>query len=95
MPVHEQIAAPPTANMDATDNGSAPTGVYDPERIVGLLDAMADGDFDATAHVLEELARKLRKAARARTALLRVPATSLRAGMALRTSHRKGTELCP
>jgi hypothetical protein len=95
MVVHERIAALPTADMDVTENGSAPTGVYDPEWVVGLLDTMAKGDLDATAHALEQLARRLRKAARARNSLIRVPAASLRAAMALRSSQRKGVESCP
>ena len=95
MAVHKRIAALPTADMDVTESGSAPTGVYDPEWVVGLLDTMAEGDLDATAQALEQLARRLRQAARARNALMRVPAASLRAAMALRSSQRKGIESCP
>jgi hypothetical protein len=95
MAVHERIVALPTASVDLTKHGSAPTGVYDPEWVVSLLDTMAEGDLDATAQTLEQLARRLRKAARARNALMRVPAASLRAAMALRSSRRKGVETCP
>lgn len=92
MAVHKRIAVPPTADMDVTDNRSAPAGVYDPEWVVGLLDTMAEGDLDATAQALEQVVRRLRKAARARNALIRVPAAPLRTAIALRSSQRKGVE---
>ena len=95
MAVHERVAALPTADMDLTEHDCAPTGVYDPEWVVGLLDTLAEGDLDATAQALEQVARRLRKAARARNALIRVPAAPLRAAMALRSSQRKGVESCP
>lgn len=95
MAVHERITALPTSDMYVTENGPAPTGVYDPEWVAGLLDTMAEGDLDATAQALEQLARRLRKSARARNALIRVPAASLRAAMALRSAQRKGVESCP
>ena len=94
MAVHERIAALPTADMDMTEHGSAATGVHDPEWVVSLLDTMAEGDLDATAQALEQLARRLRKAARARNALIRVPAASLRAAMAMRSAQRTGVESC-
>jgi hypothetical protein len=95
MAVHERSAALPTPPVDLTEHGSAPSGVYDPEWVVGLLDTMAEGDLDATAQALEQLARRIRKAARARNALIRVPPAPLRAAMALRSSRRKGVESCP
>ena len=95
MAVHKRIAALPTADMDLTEHGSAPTGMYDPEWVVGLLDTLAEGDLVATAQALEQVARRLRKAARARNALIRVPAAPLIAAMALRSSQRKGVESCP
>ena len=95
MAVHERIAALPTADMDVTENDSALTGEYDPEWVLGLLDTMAEGDLNATAQALEQLARRLRKAARARNALITVPAAPLRAAMALRSSQRKSVESCP
>jgi hypothetical protein len=95
MAVHERIAATPTAFVDLTKRGSAPTGVYDPDWVIGLLDTMAEGDLDATAQALEQLARRLRKAAQARNALIRVPAAPLRAAIVLRSSQRKGVESCP
>ena len=94
MAVHKRITALPTADMDVTENGPAPTGVYDPEWVVGLLDTMAEGDLDATAQALEQLARRLRKAARARKALIGAPAASLKAAIALRCSQRKGVGSC-
>jgi hypothetical protein len=87
MAVHKRTTALPTADMDVTENGPAPTGVYDPEWVVGLLDTMAEGDLEATAQALEQLARRLRKAARARNALIGAPAASLRAAIALRSSQ--------
>lgn len=95
MAVHKRIAALPTADMDVTDNGSAPAGVYDPEWVVSLLDTMAEGDLDATAQALEQLARRLRKAARARKALIGAPAASPRAAIAWRSSQRNGVASCP
>ena len=95
MAVHEAMAGLPTAYMDQKENeGHASTDVYDPAWIVGLLDTMAEGDLDATADTLEQLARRLRKAARARNALIRVPAARLRAAIALRSAQPEGVESC-
>lgn len=96
MAVHEAMAGLPTTYMDQKENDDhASTDVYDPEWIVGLLDTMAEGDLNATADTLEQLARRLRKAAQAKNALIRVPAAPLRAAIALRSSSQpEGVESC-
>ena len=95
MAVHEVVAGLPTGYMDLQENeGHGSTDVYDPEWIASLLDTMAEGDLNATADTLEQLARRLRKAAQARNALIRVPAAPLRAAIALRSSQPEGVESC-
>jgi hypothetical protein len=89
MAVHERTNTPPTHPMELTENGArAVADIDDPEWVAGLLDTMAEGDPDDAAEVLEQLARRLRKAAKARNALARVSTPSLRAAMELRVGRR-------
>ncbi|CAA9400942.1 MAG: hypothetical protein AVDCRST_MAG75-2137 [uncultured Propionibacteriaceae bacterium] len=93
--VHEPPDRVPTWRMDTTErtdglllNGS------DPEWVADLLDTMAEGDHDATAEALEGLARRLRKAAKAKHMLGQVPAASICLAFELRQSRAKATR-CP
>jgi len=75
--------------MDVTDNrsGLAAAGADDPAWVADLLDTMAEGDMDATADVLEGVARRLRKASKARHALTQVSTSSIRAAFELRATR--------
>jgi hypothetical protein len=89
MAVHERTGGPPTHAMELTENRACDVpDIDDPEWVAGLLDMMADGDPDDAAEVLEQLARRLRKAAKARNALAQVSTASLRAAMELRVGRR-------
>ena len=81
--------------MDTADKpGPALIDQAVPEPIADLLDTMAGGDPDATADVLEGIARRLRKAAKAKHALARVPAASISAAFELRAKRREAKP-CP
>ena len=56
----------------------------DPEWVADLVDTMREGDLDITVDILEGLVRRLRKASKARQALARVPASTLRSALELR-----------
>ena len=89
MVVHERTGTPPTQAMELTENRACDVADIDaPEWVAGLLDTMADGDPDDAAEVLEQLARRLRKAAKARNALAQVSTASLRAAVELRVGRR-------
>jgi hypothetical protein len=89
MAVHERTSRPPTHAMELTENRACDVAdIDDPEWVAGLLDTMAEGDPDDAAEVLEQLARRLRKAAKARNALAQVSTASLRAAMELRVGRR-------
>ena len=89
MAVHERTSTPPTHAMELTENRACDVAdIDDPEWVAGLLDTMAEGDPDDAAEVLEQLARRLRKAAKARNALARVSTASLRAAVELRVGRR-------
>lgn len=89
MAVHERTSTPPTHPMELRENHAcAVADIDDPEWVVGLLDTMAEGDPVDAAEVLEQLARRLRKAAKARNALARVSTASLRAAVELRVGRR-------
>ena len=89
MAVHERTGTPPTHAMELTENHACDvTDIDDPEWVAGLLDTMAEGDPDDAAEVLEQLARRLRKAAKARHALAQVGTASLRAAVELRVGRR-------
>jgi hypothetical protein len=83
------------AGMHVTDNsdGLLAGGADDCEWVVELLDTMAQGDMDATAETLEGLARRLRKASKARQLLTRVPATAIRAAFE-RRANRNAARPC-
>ena len=92
--VHDTTGQVPIRPMDMTANRSElRLEVADPEWVAGLLDTMAAGDPDAAAEVLEGLARRLSKAAKAKHALSRVPAAAIRAAFELRAS-RPGSPSC-
>jgi hypothetical protein len=89
MAVHERTSTPPTHAMELTENRASDVAdIDDPEWVAGLLDTMAEGDPDDAAEVLEQLARRLRKAAKARNALAQVSTASLRAAVELRVRRR-------
>ena len=89
MAVHERTSTPPTHAMEFSENRACDVAdIDDPEWVTGLLDTMAAGDPDDAAEVLEQLARRLRKAAKARNALAQVSTASLRAAVELRMGRR-------
>ncbi len=89
MRVHERTAWVPISGMDTTDDsgGLATAGADGRAWVADLLDTMAEGDMDATAETLEGLARRLRKASKARHALTRVPAAAIKAAFELRSNR--------
>jgi hypothetical protein len=72
-------------------NGLTGGGADDCEWVVGLLDTMAEADMDPTAETLEGLARRLRKASKARLLLTRVSLTSIRAAFDQRGKQNEAT----
>ena len=65
-----------------------PRPVDDPEWVIGLLDDLTLGDLDQAAQTLERLARRLRKAAKAKRMLVNVPMASVRIALEVRRQRR-------
>ncbi len=80
--------------MNTTDDAALAdvrlAGAQDVEWVADLLDTLAEGDLDTTAELLESLARRLRKASKARRALSQVPSDMLRAIFVLRSGQDEG-----
>ena len=70
-----------------TSTEPLPFEAGDVEWVADLLDTVRDGDLDAAIDQLEELARVMRKAAKARRMLATVDPSLLRKGLVLRQSR--------
>jgi hypothetical protein len=83
----------PIRTMDGIDdsNGLTSARADDCAWLVGLLATMADADMDTTAETLEGLARRLRKASKARRLLTRASPASIRAAFDQREKRNQGT----
>lgn len=86
MDVHERAPRSPIGHMEIAHESLFGDG--DAEWVADLLDTVALADLETTAVALEDLARRLRKAAKAKKALMEVPTPSLKAGVDLRTERR-------
>lgn len=86
MDVHERSPRSPIEGMEIAHETLF--GDSDAEWVADLLDTVALADLETTAEALEDLARRLRKAAKAKKALMQVPTQSLKAGIDLRTERR-------
>lgn len=70
-----------------TPTETLPFEAGDPEWVAGLFDTMQSGDLDAVVDQLDDLLRRMRKAANARRMLASVGPDLLQAGLAVRAQR--------